>query len=136
MELTAHNNTLDLILALSYSSRMEIIDAIQGAIRDVQAGRLDPAALDPERFSRYLYTRDYPDPDLLIRTSGEMRLSNFLLWQLSYTELYITQKLWPDFRKEDLLDLLASADDRALLRVRRPPIRLDTTREQTEDKKA
>ena len=103
IEATAHNDQLTLVLALSYSSRVEIVDAIQSLARSVQAGQLDPAAIDAELLSQRLYTRSYPDPDLLIRTSGEMRLSNFLLWQLSYTEFYMTETLWPDFRKEDLL---------------------------------
>jgi len=101
---TAHNTRLTLVLALSYSSRVEIVDAIQSLAREVQAGTLDPNAINADLLARHLYTRDYPDPDLLIRTSGEMRLSNFLLWQLSYTEFYITQTLWPDFRKQDLLE--------------------------------
>ena len=104
IEATAHNDKLTLVLALSYSSRVEIVEGIQSLVREVQAGRLDPAKIDAELFSQQLYTRAYPDPDLLIRTSGEMRLSNFLLWQLSYTEFYITQTFWPDFRKEDLLE--------------------------------
>jgi len=104
MDDTAHNDKLTLILALSYSSRVEIVDAIQSIARKVQAGQLAPAAIDADLLSRSLYTRDYPDPDLLIRTSGEMRLSNFLLWQLSYTEFYITETLWPDFRESDLLE--------------------------------
>lgn len=101
---TAHNTQLTLILALSYSSRMELVDAVRAIARDAQAGNLDPEAIDTGEVSRRLYTRDYPDPDLLIRTSGEMRLSNFLLWQLSYTEFYITDTLWPDFRKDDLFE--------------------------------
>ena len=104
---TAQNNGLTLILALSYSGRLEIIDGIQSLLREVQLGHLDPAMIDPEIFSKHLYTRYYPDPDLLIRTSGELRLSNFLLWQLSYTEIYVTPQLWPDFRKEDLLEAIA-----------------------------
>src|ERR1043166_8771629 len=90
IEQTAGNTGLTLILALSYGGRLEIIDGIKSLLRAV------------EMFSKHLYTRYYPDPDLLIRTSGEMRLSNFLLWQTSYTEMYITPKLWPDFTKEDL----------------------------------
>ena len=101
---TAANDKLTLILALSYSSRMEIVEAIQAMTREAQAGKLDPAAIDADCVSRHLYTSAYPDPDLLIRTSGEMRLSNFLLWQLSYTEFYITETLWPDFRKDDLFE--------------------------------
>ncbi len=82
---------LTLILALSYSGRVEMIDAVKSIVREVQRGHIDPATIDPDLFSRHLYTRCYPDPDLLIRTSGEMRLSNFLLWQMSYTEIYFTQ---------------------------------------------
>jgi len=108
IEATAHNDKLTLVLALSYSSRTEIVDAIQELAREVRSGKLDPETIDADLLSRHLYTRDYPDPDLLIRTSGEMRLSNFLLWQLSYTEFYITQTLWPDFRKEDLLEAVRS----------------------------
>ncbi len=104
IETTANNTGLTLILALSYSGRVELIDAVKKIAQEVQAGKIDPATIDPELFSRHLYTRAYPDPDLLIRTSGEMRLSNFLLWQLSYTEIYFTRTLWPDFRKEDLLE--------------------------------
>ena len=104
METTSRNTGLTLILALSYSGRTEIIDAVKSILQEVKLGRLDPAMVDPELFSKHLYTHAYPDPDLLIRTSGEMRLSNFLLWQLSYTEIYFTRTLWPDFRKEDLLE--------------------------------
>ncbi len=99
---TARGTALTLILALSYSGRVEIADAVQAIVRDVQAGQIDSGMIDPELISRYLYTRVYPDPELLIRTSGEMRISNFLLWQLSYTEIVVTQKLWPDFGKDDL----------------------------------
>ncbi len=101
---TAGNTGLVLILALSYGARTELIDAIQDIVGEVQAGRIDKAMIDPDLVARHLYTRCYPDPDLLIRTSGEMRLSNFLLWQASYAELYFTRTLWPDFRKEDLLE--------------------------------
>ena len=101
---TAANSKLTLVLALSYSSRVEIVEAIRALASEVQAGKLDPEAIDSDRVSRHLYTHAYPDPDLLIRTSGEMRLSNFLLWQLSYTEFYITQTFWPDFRKDDLFE--------------------------------
>ena len=102
IEATAGNNGLTLILALSYGSRLEIIDGIKSLLREVEAGHIDRAMIDPEMFSKHLYTRYYPDPDLLIRTSGELRLSNFLLWQLSYTEMYVTPKLWPEFTKDDL----------------------------------
>ena len=109
---TAHGTGLTLILALSYGARTEIIDAIRSVVRDVQAGRVAEDAVDAELFRGYLYTGSYPDPDLLIRTSGEMRLSNFLLWQASYAELYFTKTLWPDFRKEDLLEAVRDYSNR------------------------
>ncbi|HEV2097024.1 MAG TPA: isoprenyl transferase [Chthoniobacterales bacterium] len=102
IEGTARNDGLTLVLALSYGARLEIIDGIHSLLRELEAGHIDKAMIDVKMFSKHLYTRYYPDPDLLIRTSGEMRLSNFLLWQLSYTEMYVTPKLWPDFRQEDL----------------------------------
>ena len=102
IEQTAKNHGLTLILALSYGGRLEIIDGIRSLFREIELGHIDRAMIDVEMFSKHLYTRYYPDPDLLIRTSGEMRISNFLLWQLSYTEMYVTPKLWPDFGKEDL----------------------------------
>lgn len=102
IEATSKGTALTLILALSYSGRAEITDAVKSIVREVQSGHIDSAMIDPELISRHLYTRCYPDPDLLIRTSGEMRLSNFLLWQLSYTEIVVTSKLWPDFDKQDL----------------------------------
>jgi undecaprenyl diphosphate synthase len=112
IETTSRNTGVTLILALSYSGRMEIIDGIKSLLAAVAQGHIDKAMIDVEMFSKHLYTRYYPDPDLLIRTSGEMRISNFLLWQLSYTEMYITEKMWPDFRREDLLEAIAEYSKR------------------------
>jgi undecaprenyl diphosphate synthase len=95
----ARNNGLTLVMALSYGSRIEIVDAVRGIAEEVKRGKLDPADITEQVFAQHLYTRNIPDPDLLIRTSGEMRVSNFLLWQISYAELVITPTLWPDFRK-------------------------------------
>jgi len=97
---TAPGAKMALTLALSYGGRSEIIQAAQALAKEVQDGRLKPEDLDAAMFARHLYTVDMPDPDLLIRTSGEYRLSNFLLWQTAYTELYVTDTLWPDFREE------------------------------------
>jgi undecaprenyl diphosphate synthase len=102
MEQTAGNAAITLVLALNYSARAEIEDMVRGIATDAAEGRLRPAEIDQQTIAKRLYTGAYPDPDLLIRTSGEMRLSNFLLWQLSYTEIYVAEKLWPDFGKEDL----------------------------------
>ena len=96
---TAHNTGLTLILALSYGSRTEILEAVNHLLASKRV-----TSVTEEEFSAQLYTANYPDPDLLIRTSGEMRLSNFLLWQMSYAEIYVTKKLWPDFSREDFLD--------------------------------
>ncbi len=93
------NNGLTLIMALSYGGRTEIVEAVRDIGKKIKSGELDPADITEQVFAQHLYTRNLPDPDLLIRTSGEMRVSNFLLWQISYTELVVTQTLWPDFRK-------------------------------------
>jgi undecaprenyl diphosphate synthase len=93
------NNGLTLVMALSYGSRIEIVDAVRRIGEEVKRGRLEPADITEDVISQHLWTRNIPDPDLLIRTSGEMRVSNFLLWQISYAELVITPTLWPDFRK-------------------------------------
>ncbi len=95
----SRNNGLTLIMALSYGGRTEIVDAVRAIAEKVQRGSLDPADINDQVVSQHLYTRAWPDPDVLIRTSGEMRVSNFLLWQISYAELVITPTLWPDFRK-------------------------------------
>jgi undecaprenyl diphosphate synthase len=104
--LTAHNSGLLLRLALCYGSRAEIADGIRAIARDVRAGLLDPEAVDEETLRRYLYDPATPDPDLLIRTAGELRLSNFLLWQASYSELFVTPQCWPEFGREQLLQAL------------------------------
>ncbi len=106
-KLTEHNDRMVLNLALSYGSRDEIISAVKKMISDNQKGKLDVGDIDQNRIGNYLYTSGMPDPDLLIRTSGEFRISNFLLWQLAYTELYFTNVLWPDFKKDDLLKAIA-----------------------------
>jgi len=103
---TINNTGLTLNLALNYSGRIEILDAVKKILDDVKDGEIDPQMIDQKLFSDYLYTKDLPDPDLLIRTSGELRLSNFLLWQTSYTELYITDVLWPDFSVSDFYEAI------------------------------
>ncbi len=100
------NNGLTLVMALSYGSRIEIVDAVRAIAEKVKRGKLDPADITEQVFAQHLYTRNLPDPDLLIRTSGEMRVSNFLLWQISYAELVITPTLWPDFRKPQFFSAL------------------------------
>jgi undecaprenyl diphosphate synthase len=95
----SRNNGLTLIMALSYGGRTEIVDAVRSIATRVKEGKLDPADITERVFAEHLYTSNIPDPDVLIRTSGEMRVSNFLLWQISYTELVVTPTLWPDFRK-------------------------------------
>ncbi len=103
---TEGNSRLVLNIALNYGSRTEILDAVRKIVEDAKTGTNGAGNLNEESFSHYLYTAGIPDPDLLIRTSGEMRLSNFLLWQLSYSEIYITKKYWPDFKKADFLKAL------------------------------
>ncbi len=112
MEITSKNDQMVLNLALSYGSKDEIIGAVKKIVTDCKAGNLNVDQLDKEMFGRYLYTADMPDPDLLIRTSGEYRISNFLLWQLAYTELYFTDVLWPDFTRDDLLKAIAGYQKR------------------------
>ncbi|MBU3713440.1 MAG: isoprenyl transferase [Ferruginibacter sp.] len=102
IEQTAPNTGLNLIMALSYSSRWEIIHAAQRIANDAKNGKISPEEINQDRFKEYLTTSRFPDPELMIRTSGEFRISNFLLYQLAYTELYFTPTLWPDFRKENL----------------------------------
>ncbi len=97
----SHNSGLTLILALSYGGREEIVEAARSLARKAKRGDLDPAEIDEQIFAQQLYTRHHPDPELLIRTSGELRVSNFLLWQISYAEMVVTPTLWPDFRKAE-----------------------------------
>jgi len=106
---TAHGDKLDMVLALSYGGRGEIVAATARMLRE----GVDPDTLNEETFSRYLYAPDIPDPDLLIRTSGEMRLSNFLLWQIAYTEFYVTETLWPDFGPEEFRTALGAYAQRS-----------------------
>ncbi len=103
----AKNNGLTLILALSYGGRTEIVEAVRAIAGKVKADKLEPEEINEQVIAQHLYTRNFPDPDLLIRTSGEMRVSNFLLWQISYAELVVTPTLWPDFRKPQFLEALA-----------------------------
>ncbi len=112
IEATAANTRLTLTLALSYSGRSEIVDAVRSLVADAAEGKLTPSDVTPDLLSQRLYTHDLPDPDLLIRTSGELRLSNFLLWQLSYTEIHVTTKLWPDFTKVDLFQAITDYGNR------------------------
>jgi undecaprenyl diphosphate synthase len=106
MAALSRNNGLTLVLALSYGGRTEIVEATRAIAEKVRQGQLDVAEINPQIFGQHLYTKGLPDPDLLIRTSGEMRVSNFLLWQISYAELVVTQTLWPDFRRGQFFEAL------------------------------
>ena len=112
VQATADNTGLGLFMAFNYGGRDELLDAFRRLARRVAAGELTPEAISEEHVSRELYTRDVPDPDLLIRTSGEMRVSNFLLWQIAYTELWVTSTLWPDFGAADLYRAVADFQGR------------------------
>lgn len=112
IEETKYNARMTLVLALNYSSRVEIIRAAKGIAVDVEKGKLDVSKIDEAIFSSYLETSPYPDPELLIRTSGELRISNYLLWQIAYAELYFTETYWPDFRKQHLYTAILDYQNR------------------------
>jgi undecaprenyl diphosphate synthase len=112
IDLTSKNTGLTLVLALSYSSKWEIINAIKQIAVDVKNGKINSEEISEKNIENYLCTKDIPDPELMIRTSGEHRISNFLLWQLAYAEFYFTETLWPDFRKEDLFTAILNYQNR------------------------
>jgi undecaprenyl diphosphate synthase len=112
LEMTSHNTGLNLIMALSYSSRWELNNAVKNIGLDVKSGKLDPENIDQHTLQQYLTTSNFPDPELMIRTSGEYRISNFLLYQLAYAELYFTNTRWPDFRKENLYEAILDFQNR------------------------
>ncbi|HEY5657624.1 MAG TPA: isoprenyl transferase [Myxococcota bacterium] len=101
LERTRDNRSMTLVFALSYGGRAEIVDAARRLLRDAEVGKIDPERLDEKTFAAYLYDPEIPDPDLLIRTGAESRISNFLLWQIAYSEIYMTEIMWPDFREDD-----------------------------------
>ena len=112
VQLTKNNQGLIVNLALNYGSRSEIVDMVQKISRKVEKGQLNPGTIDEQVIEKHLYTSGIPDPDLLVRTSGEMRISNFLLWQIAYSEIFITDTLWPDFSQEEFLNIINSFQKR------------------------
>jgi undecaprenyl diphosphate synthase len=127
MEKTAGNTAMTLVLALNYGSHDEILEAVRKLVDQALQGEIDAAGITDERFRECLYTKGMPDPDLLIRTSGEYRLSNFLMWQTAYTEFYFTDTLWPDFREEQLIE--------AILEFQRRERRFGMTSDQVQKRK-
>ena len=125
LEITSHNTGLNLIMALSYSSRWEMVQAVKRIGVDVKAGKIDPEQINQDTLEQYLCTSEFPDPELMVRTSGEYRISNFLLYQLAYAELYFTNVRWPDFRKENLYE--------AILDYQKRERRFGKTSEQLQD---
>jgi undecaprenyl diphosphate synthase len=112
LDITKSNTGLNLIMALSYSSRWELVNAVKNIAEDVKKGRIEPAAISQDLLQSYLATSAFPDPELMVRTSGEYRISNFLLYQLAYAELYFTNVRWPDFRKENLYEAIVDYQGR------------------------
>ncbi|MEA1887882.1 MAG: isoprenyl transferase [Bacteroidota bacterium] len=127
LEQTSRCNGMTLVVALSYSSRWEMVKAVKDIAYKVKEGEIDPANIDDKIFENYLTTKDIPDPEMLIRTSGELRISNFLLWQIAYSELYFTETLWPDFGKEELY--------KALIEYQKRERRFGKTSEQVHENK-
>jgi undecaprenyl diphosphate synthase len=127
IEKTAGNTAMTLVLALNYGSHDEILEAVRKLIEQALQGKIGTSDITDERFQECLYTKDMPDPDLLIRTSGEYRLSNFLMWQTAYTEFYFTDTLWPDFREEQLIE--------AILEFQRRERRYGMTSDQVQKRK-
>ena len=121
---TAENRGMQVVFALSYGGRAELVDAARRIARDAEQGKLDPESLDEKGFAAYLYAPDLPDPDLLIRTGGEQRVSNFLLWQIAYAEIHLSERMWPDFRRPDF--------ESALLDYQRRERRFGLTSEQVQ----
>jgi undecaprenyl diphosphate synthase len=111
-ELTRDNRRMTLTFAFNYGGRAELVDSVRAIARDARDGTLDPEKVDERAIARHLYAPDMPDPDLLVRTSGEYRISNFLLWQVAYSELYFTDVLWPDFRQEHLFEAIRDFQNR------------------------
>jgi undecaprenyl diphosphate synthase len=112
MDLTKQNSALQLNLALSYGGRAELVHMAQEIAKKSKSGAIDPDTITPEILEAHLYTKGIPDPDLLIRTSGEMRISNFLLWQIAYCEIYVTPTFWPDFGKDEFYEILKDYQQR------------------------